>query len=217
MKSQVKDMTFRIEDSVIPVVIKRKKNKNVYMRFQDDNTLLVTCNNFVSTKKIENILEENRSSLEKMWNHHQKKQAKEEQFFYLGKPYEVIFEENRANTEMVSNTIYCPNEHSLELFYKKECKRILESEVKRILPYFEKIPPFVLRIRKMKTRWGVNNLGSHSITLNSELLKKDLDLIDYVIIHELCHFYHQDHSPSFWACVENYYPKYKEARKRLRG
>ena len=210
-------MTFRIEDTLIPVVIKRKSNKNVYMRFQEDDTLLVTCNSFVSLKKIENILEENRSSLEKMWNHHQKKQAKEEQFFYLGKPYEVVFEENRNHIELDQHTIFCPNERSLELFYKRECQRIFESEVKRILPYFDNIPPFALRIRKMKTRWGVNNLSSHSITLNSELLKKDLDLIDYVIIHELCHFYHQDHSPLFWNCVEKYYPRYKEARKRLRG
>ena len=69
----------------------------------------------------------------------------------------------------------------------------------------------------MKTRWGVNNNGSHTITLNSELIKKDLDLIDYVIIHELCHFYEPNHSSNFWRHVEEYYPKYKEARKRLRG
>ena len=69
----------------------------------------------------------------------------------------------------------------------------------------------------MKTRWGVNNQLSKTITLNSELLKKDLDLLDYVIIHELCHFYEANHSSAFWAHVEEYYPKYKEARKRLRG
>ena len=209
-------MTFRIEDTLIPVVIKRKSNKNVYMRFQEDDTLLVTCNSFVSLKKIENILEENRSSLEKMWNHHQKKQAKEEQFFYLGKPYEVVFEENRNHIELDQHTIFCPNERSLELFYKRECQRIFESEVKRILPYFDNIPPFALRIRKMKTRWGVNNLSSHSITLNSELIKYDITKLDYVVVHELSHLIHANHSKDFWLVVSKYCPNYKNIRKELR-
>ena len=68
----------------------------------------------------------------------------------------------------------------------------------------------------MKTRWGVNNLSNKTITLNSELLKKEIDLLDYVIIHELCHFYEANHSSRFWEHVSKYYPKYKEARRRLR-
>ena len=69
----------------------------------------------------------------------------------------------------------------------------------------------------MKTRWGVCNRGNNTITLNTELLKKDIDLLDYVIIHELCHFYEPNHSANFWNWVAKYYPNYKEARKRLRG
>ncbi|MBR1818496.1 MAG: SprT-like domain-containing protein [Bacilli bacterium] len=210
-------MTFEMEGNQIAVVIKRKNNKNVYIRFQEDDTLLVTCNSWVSLKKIERILEENRPSLVKMWKHHETIKAKERMFFYLGKPYEICFNEEYKSVEITSNKIYCKSPKQLELFYKKECLRVFESELNRIVPYFHNIPKFTLRIRKMKTRWGVNNLSSHTITLNSELLKKDLDLIDYVIIHELCHFYHQNHSKNFWDAVEMFYPKYKEARKRLRG
>ena len=68
----------------------------------------------------------------------------------------------------------------------------------------------------MKTRWGVNNVTKRIITLNSELLRKDVDLIDYVIIHELCHFYEANHSNKFWYQVSLRYPDYKMARKRLR-
>ena len=88
-------------------------------------------------------------------------------------------------------------------------------EMNRITDYFDDIPFFTLKIRYMKTRWGVNNLTRHTITLNSELLKKEIDLIDYVIIHELCHFYEANHSPKFWARVSEYYPDYKGARRRL--
>ena len=68
----------------------------------------------------------------------------------------------------------------------------------------------------MKTRWGVNNVTKRIITLNSELLKKEPHLLDYVIIHELCHFYEANHSSRFWAHVSEYYPDYKKARKELR-
>ena len=81
---------------------------------------------------------------------------------------------------------------------------------------FNDLPDFKLRIRKMKTRWGVCNKSSMSVTLNTELIHKDVTLIDYVIIHELCHFKYMNHSASFWKEVEKYYPYYKLARKRLK-
>ena len=209
-------MTFEIKNEIIPVVILKKKNKNIYMRFSND-TLVVSCNTRISNKEIGNLLEKNRSSLEKMWSKYQKEKAKESSFWYLGKPYKVIFKNNQGEVRIEGSTIYCNSKESLESFWRNECKRVFEMELERILPSFDNVVPFKLKVRKMKSRWGVNNLGSHSITLNSELLKKDLDLIDYVIIHELCHFSHPNHSKNFWDKVSEYYPNYKLARKRLRG
>ena len=80
---------------------------------------------------------------------------------------------------------------------------------------FDDLPKFTLRVRKMKTRWGVCNKSSMTVTLNTELITKDVNLIDYVIVHELCHFKHMDHSPAFWNEVYKYYPYYKQARKEL--
>ena len=137
-------------------------------------------------------------------------------FQYLGKSYTRIFDGSTTNVTFLKENVIAKDERTLDNFYIMECKRIFVSEVNRILPYFKNIPRFSLKIRKMKTRWGVNNLTQKTITLNSELLKKDLDLLDYVIIHELCHFYEPNHSSNFWNLVAKYYPKYKEARKRLR-
>ncbi len=209
-------MSFEILGYSIPVIIKRKNNKNIYMRF-NDNALVVTAHPWVTTKEIASILEKNRKSLEKMWEKSQLKKENDDAFYYLGKTYNIEIDEKRSDILIENNNIYCKDLKSLKKFYEQECKRVFEMEVQRIKPYFNNIPSFTLKIRKMKTRWGVNNLSSKTITLNSELLKKDLDLIDYVIIHELCHFYHANHSLAFWNEVSKYYPKYKEARKRLRG
>ena len=138
-------------------------------------------------------------------------------FSYLGKKYTIVYNENVKEPYFDEDFIFARNERNLQKFYQKETIRIFNLEVERIIPYFKNIPKFSLKIRNMKTRWGVNNRGNNTITLNSELLKKDIDLLDYVIIHELCHFYEANHSSKFWAHVEKYYPKYKEARKRLRS
>ena len=68
----------------------------------------------------------------------------------------------------------------------------------------------------MRTRWGVCNTAKMTVTLNTELLKKDIELLDYVIVHELCHFFEENHSKNFWKLVGPAYPNYKEARKKLR-
>ena len=101
-------------------------------------------------------------------------------------------------------------------------KRKEKKSISVIIPNYNyerfsrKIPYPNLKIRKMTTRWGVCNVISHNITLNLELMKRDISYLDYVIIHELCHFYEANHSARFWKHVSKYYPKYKEARKELR-
>ena len=67
----------------------------------------------------------------------------------------------------------------------------------------------------MKTRWGVCN-KNNSITLNSDLIKYGYEQIDYVIIHELSHFIHFNHSKDFWNLVNKYCKNYKEIRKSLK-
>ena len=68
----------------------------------------------------------------------------------------------------------------------------------------------------MKTRWGVCNRGNNTVTLNSELLKKEIDLLDYVIIHELAHNKFPNHSSSFWKLVQKYEPNFKTKKYKLR-
>ncbi len=210
-------MQVQIDGEEVEVKIIYKKNKNIYLRFDENGTLVATCNHLVREKEILNLIEKNQEKIAKMYRSMKKNQNEERFFLYLGKKYTIVYNESIKEPTFDADLLFVKNKKALDKFYKKEVERIFTSEVNRILPYFSNIPPFTLRFRTMKTRWGVNNRGSHSITLNTELLKKDLDLLDYVIIHELCHFYEPNHSARFWHHVEKYYPKYKEARKRLRS
>ena len=60
----------------------------------------------------------------------------------------------------------------------------------------------------MRTRWGVCNTKKKEITLNTLLIEKEVELIDYVIIHELCHFFEGNHSKDFWELVKSLLHKF---------
>jgi len=162
------------------------------------------------------IIKQEEKSLLKMYEKFSNRQAIDSQFYYLGEPYVIVFDDKINHVQIDNNCIIARDENMLDKWYKNECIKIFSERIEAQINQFFNIPQFRLRIRKMKTRWGVNNVTKCIITLNSELLKKDVTLIDYVIVHELCHFYEANHSSRFWAQVEKRYPYYKLARKRLK-
>lgn len=210
-------MQIVIDGEVVEVVILYKNNKNIYLRFKEDKKLYATCNRFVKLSDIEKLINDNMEKITKMYRAIKKSNENDLFFNYLGKQYTICYNESVKTPYFEGDILMVKNEKALQKFYQSEVVRIFTSEVERITPYFKNIPKFTIKFRNMKTRWGVNNRGNNTITLNTELLKKDIDLLDYVIIHELCHFYEANHSARFWSHVEKYYPKYKEARKRLRS
>lgn len=72
----------------------------------------------------------------------------------------------------------------------------------------------VLKVRQMKTRWGVCVPAKRQITFSLRLVEKPRAAVEYVVLHEYAHFVRADHSPAFWAVVARYMPDYK-ARRRL--
>ena len=210
-------MQITIDGETVEVIIVHKQNKNIYLRFKEDQKLYATCNPFVSPRDIQKLIDENRIKITKMYRQVKKKSTEDLFFYYLGKEYTICYDETIKEPYFNQDVLFVKNKKSLQKFYQSEVIRLFTAEVERITPYFPNIPKFTLKFRNMKTRWGVNNRSTNTITLNTELLKKDIDLLDYVIIHELCHFYEANHSVRFWNHVSKYYPKYKEARKRLRS
>lgn len=71
-------------------------------------------------------------------------------------------------------------------------------------------------IRKQKTRWGSCSRAGN-LNFNYRVGFLPLHLVDYIIVHELCHIPQQNHSPAFWALVEIAFPHAKQLRRELRG
>ena len=196
------------------VIIKRKQIKNIYFKWDGDD-LVVTCNNYLSLRELEKVIKKNQTSLIKLKARTPKSDLKSNEIYYLGEKHTVEYDKV-SKTYIDGNKIISKDPEELKKFLNRQCEVIFSSRLERLKSQFSGLPKFRLRIRHMTTRWGVCNTRSMTVTLNSELIKKDVSLIDYVIIHELCHFKHMDHSPAFWSEVEKYYPYHKLARKMLK-
>jgi predicted metal-dependent hydrolase len=70
-------------------------------------------------------------------------------------------------------------------------------------------------LQRMKTRWGGCNQRAGHIRLNTELVKKPKDLLEYIIVHEMAHLLEPTHSERFTALLDRHYPTWREARAEL--
>lgn len=77
------------------------------------------------------------------------------------------------------------------------------------------VEPNQIRIKDQKTRWGSCS-SKDNLNFNWRLIMAPEWIIDYVIIHELCHLVHLNHSPAYWQLVENMMPDYKMRRQWLK-
>jgi len=208
-------MEVELNNKLINVIVVHKKIKNIYFRFNEDGDLCISANKYTSNKEILRLIEKNRKSLENMMNKVEKKKNKSNEFWYLGNRYDLVYDSTIKEIEFNNGVIYAKDEDMVNKFLKKKIKEIFSDEVENMKKII-KTPSFTLKFRKMKTRWGVCNYKLCTITLNTELIRYRRDNLRYVIVHEMCHFYHHDHSKAFWNMVEYYYPNYKLARKELR-
>lgn len=210
-------MKFKLNDYIIDYEVIRKDNKNLYFRFDENCHLIITAPRFIKDEEIKNLITKNSSAILKMYEDALERSERNKLFWYLGKGYNVTFDNRVTKIIFEDNNIICHDEESLTKFYNEECIRIFNEEVEVCKNCFSELPEFSLKFRKMRTRWGVCNTKNKIITLNTELLKKDLSLIDYVIIHEMTHFFEPNHGKHFWELVSMAIPDYKEKRKKLKN
>lgn len=210
-------MVFNYNDKTYDVVIDKKPtNKNTYIRVKKDMTIYVTTNYFTRDKEIKKLLDNNYSSIVKMIKQQEIKRKSNEGFNYLGKKYDIIYVDY-CDLEMGLEKVFINKNLDIDKWYKKQAKTIFRKRLDYIYNnYTENIPYPDLKIRKMTTRWGVCNTKLKTITLNLELIKRDIKYLDYVIVHELSHLIEANHSSRFWSIVEKNYKDYKKIRKEMK-
>ncbi len=135
--------------------------------------------------------------------------------------YELFITKHRVSLESDKMIIKSPKGSLLndEFIYDKWLKQIAKTYlIQRAFALSKKFNIEInkISIRGQKTRWGSCSLKGN-LSFNYKLMKYEKEVIDYVIIHELCHRKEMNHSQKFWALVARYCPEYKQFKKELKG
>lgn len=206
--------TYIFNNKEYQIEVIRKNNKNTYLRVKD-NKIVVTTNYLTSNRTISKLITSNKEFIDRALTKSISK-SEDTSFKLFGREYDIIY--GFKDTEVDNNKIYTKDEKSLNKYLSLYITNIYSERLDYWYNKFEEdIPVPNLKVRKMTSRWGVCNIKNHNVTLNSELSKYDIKALDYVIVHELSHFIHHNHSKDFWLLVGKYYSKYKEVRKYLRN
>lgn len=97
-------------------------------------------------------------------------------------------------------------------------KSLLHDEVRKLIRKWEprlgvKVEAYFLQ--RMKTKWGSCNHRARNIRLNTELVKKPKDLLEYVVVHEMLHLIEPTHNERFTSLLSKHFPAWREARAEL--
>lgn len=210
MKLDVNGKKYNIE------IEKKLQTRNTYIRVKKDLTIYVTTNKFTSSRSIEKLIEDNYSKIVKMIEQQEKKKENNSGFYYLGKKYDIVYA-SYSDVVFGENKVFLNKDLDIDKWYKKQAKSIFLEHFDLMYNKFSKRVVYPgLKIRKMTSRWGVCNTRLKTITLNLELIKRDPKFLDYVIVHELAHLVHADHSSRFWELVQENIPNYKELMKEMK-
>ena len=198
------------------VVDKKRGQKNTYIRVKKDLCVTVTTGYLTPNSFIIKLIKDNYDKICDMIDFQEKKISNNRGFNYLGNQYVVIYCDNN-DISFAGNKVYMNHDFDVDKWYKKQAKVLFTERFNYWIDNFSRnIPIPSLRIRKMTSRWGVCNVNTHVITLNLELIKRDIVYLDYVIVHELSHLIYGDHSRGFWSLVGENIPNYKKYREEMK-
>lgn len=128
-------------------------------------------------------------------------------FLHLGKEHYLheLIEIGELNEEELKK--------NLKKFYFASCKKIVGERIK-VFQALLKVKPKTIEIVESRTKWGSCS-SDKKLTFNYRLAMAPIEVIDYVIVHELCHIHHMNHDRSFWRRVGSIMPDYKEKEEFL--
>lgn len=230
------ERTVMYEKKSISYLLEQKPVKNLNLRIHTDCTVYVSANPEVSVEKVDNfvvskgayICSAQRKFCEMAQYAPKPKQyVSGETFFLLGRGLRLKVEKNLLNTVSSDGIYLYLRAKDTENFVKKQrmvtrymdeqCKTVFGEIILEIYPVFQKygVPIPILRIRDMETQWGSCLAKKGIITLNKRLIEAPRNCIEYVVMHEFCHFIHPNHSKRFYSFLTMLMPDWKERKTVL--
>ena len=207
----------------------RKSIKHLYLRVREGE-VCVSANKRVSQASIEQFLQSKSIWIQKQLTYTDKQNRLTDNsaaVYLLGKAYpiQIHYSQHCANESMVLEkevayfTLIERAEHTRlrtlrDDYYKDSCSAVITPIVDSYAKEMQ-CHPTKLGYRHNKTRWGSCS-AKNALSLNTRLMMLPRPMITYIVIHELAHIRHKNHSSAFWQFVALYCPNYKELRRNMR-
>lgn len=218
----------------IAVEVTRKAIKNMSLRVYPQGQVKVSAPYHLSDKVIGQFLQSKSAWLQTQQQRINNTPCSRDEpletgtcHWFMGRSYhfELIEQHGPSQIQRTNNSLYCyvpPNssvEHRqmvLDRWYKKEMMQLLPE----LLQHWQAIVGVDARsvgVKKMKSRWGSCNTRTHHIWLNLKLIKKPLECLEYVLVHELTHLHEASHNQRFYDLMSKALPQWQEYQLMLEG
>lgn len=203
------------------------RRKNITLKVTSEGDLIVRAPLGTSQKYIEDLVEQKEDWIKEKMRIIQERRAKYtekqfsvgEEFLFLGKPYILRFSRQVGEPGIESKYLFLPEcnnekaESYIKNWYRNKAKLIFSERVERFAMR-QGISYQAVKITSASHRWGsCSSKGNLNFTW--KLVMAPLQVIDYVVVHELCHIEYPNHSKDFWAKVKQIMPDYKLKQKWL--
>ena len=204
------------------VTIIRSHRKSVGIQIEPDASITVSIPYFYPKLLVPGILREKKDWIVKKQKLvlSRAKPKQQNTYFYLGKQYALGYRSGQNELVEVSDKIYVGSTSEkyiktyLTSWYKQQARKIIIPRVQQ----YAKLSGATYRsisLTTAETRWGSCS-SEKSLNFNWKLVMAPLEVIDYVVAHELAHLTELNHSRAFWETVRRMYPLYREYRTWLK-
>lgn len=209
----------RLKQGDTDFLLLRKKVRNTTIRIKNGE-VVVTAPVSQSETRVKEIVAKHDRWIKTHLLKHAEKQGK---VFLYGNAYERVDEYALRASVTVADGV-CTVRGKDEMHREKALLAFYKREIEKILPaYFDKWQKVTglyaksVTVTNAKTYLGRCNVNDRTIKISCRLAAKPLCVIDYVVLHELCHIRYAGHRKNFYALVSKYMPDYKLRIKIMRG
>lgn len=217
----IEERNIIIGDRLITYEIHYKNIKHCYLRVQQGKTV-ISMSKGHDVKIAEDLIRKNQELIVKQIDSFADRARYENNGYVslFGKKYQLIVRDLHMKKWAVHDQkiyIYGQNVEAIATaFLKEQLYNYIEMKIKAYLVHDFDLHFPEIQIRQMKSRWGACFYQKNRICFNFSLVFLDKELIDYVIVHELCHFLQPNHSKAFYQEIKKRLPQYQLAERKLK-
>jgi len=222
MKRTYKDIQYTLKQST-------RKTASIYV--ERDGQVLVRVPDTLGDRQVEALLERKRLWIYRQlaeWRalnatRVQREYVNGEGFLYLGRTYRLKLVQEQAEPLMLKDGYFClrVNQGTLpdaDAAFKAFYRQKGVMKIMQRLAYYQPkmgVQPKTVRVRELKHRWA-SCTPKGSLNFHWKCLMAPLTVLDYIVVHELAHLRHRNHTNAFWHEVDKMLPDYRERKTWLR-